>query len=125
MSKGIAWIAALTLTGAVAASALASGPALRTVAPTSAQRAAILKAFGDPGAPARCLFVGLAASDHAYATVRFRRPARGCTRWAFNGVNVLRHQRGGRWKVIFEASAYSCPRRSIPRQVQRDLGICA
>jgi hypothetical protein len=122
--KPIAGTAALTLTVAVASGALASRPALRTVAPTPSQRAAILKAFGAPGAPTKCLVVGLAASDHAYATVRFR-PVKACTRWGFNGVNVLHQQRNGRWKVRFEASSYSCPRPRIPRQVQRDLGICA
>ena len=109
MSKLIASLATLVLTG--------------TVAPTPAQRAAILKAFGDPGAPARCLSVGLAASNHTYATVRFH-PRRGCARWGFNGVNVLQRTHSGVWKVRFEASSYSCPRPRIPRQVQRDLGIC-
>ena len=123
MSRAIACITALTLTGVVVSNALASHSALHTVAPTRAQRAAILKAFGDPGAPARCLPVGLAASNHAFARVRYR-PRTGCARWGFNGVNVLRKQRSGRWKVVFEASSYSCPRPRIPRQVQRDLGIC-
>jgi hypothetical protein len=111
------------LTGAVASTAFASHSAARTVAPTRAQRAAILKAFGDPGAPARCLGVRLAASDHAYATVRFH-PLAGCNRWGFNGVNILKKQQSGRWKVLFEASSYICPRPRIPRQVQRDLGVC-
>jgi hypothetical protein len=109
VSKATAFLAALVLTG--------------TVAPTAAQRAAILRAFGDPGAPARCLSVGLAASNHNYATVRFH-PRRGCVRWGFNGVNVLQRQRTGAWKVRFEGSSYSCPRPRIPRQVQRDLGVC-
>ena len=123
MSKVLGAVAALMLTGAVASGALASRSALRIVAPTAAQRTAILKAFGDPGAPARCLPVGLAASNHAYATVRYR-PVKGCGRWGFNGVNILKKQRTGRWKVLFEASSYSCPRSRIPRQVQRDLGVC-
>jgi hypothetical protein len=123
VSKLLGCVAALILTGTVASGALASGSARRTVAPTRAQRAAILQAFGDPGAPARCLSVGLAASNHAYATVRYR-PVKGCSRWGFNGVNVLGKQRSGRWKVLFEGSAYSCPRPRIPRQVQRDLGVC-
>jgi hypothetical protein len=121
--KLLGCIAALVLAGAVASGALASHPALRTVAPTTAQRVAILKAFGDPGAPARCLTVGLAASNHGYATVRYR-SGKGCLRWAFNGVNVLKKQRSGRWKGIFAASSYSCPRPRIPRAVQRDLGVC-
>lgn len=123
MSRAIACIAALVLTGSLASSALASHSALHTVAPTRAQRAAILKAFGDPGAPARCLAVGLAASNHAYATVRYH-PRTGCARWGFNGVNVIKKQRAGGWKAVFEGSSYSCPRPRIPRQVQRDLGVC-
>jgi hypothetical protein len=123
VSKLLGCIAALVLTGAIASGALASGSALRTVAPSASQRAAILKAFGDPGAPARCLPVGLAVSDHAYATVRYR-PRTGCARWGFDGVNVLQKQRSGRWKVLFEGSSYSCPRPRIPRAVQRDLGVC-
>jgi hypothetical protein len=123
MSKAIAAIAALVLTATLAAGALAARPTTRLVAPTPAQRAAILKAFGSPGAPPRCLRVGLAASNHNYATVRFR-AASGCGRWGFNGVNVLQHRLRGGWKVRFEASSYSCPRPRIPLQVQRELGIC-
>ena len=123
MSRRLGFIVALLLSGAVASTALAAPPAIRTAAPSAAERAAILKAFGDPGAPARCLFVGLAASDHAYATVRYR-PVKNCGRWGFNGVNILARQRSGRWKVLFEGSAYSCPRPRIPRSVQRDLGVC-
>jgi hypothetical protein len=123
VAKLIAGITTLLLAGVIASGALAAHSPLRTVAPTPAQRAAILKAFGSPGAPARCLRVGLAASNHNYATVRFH-PVSGCGRWGFNGVNVLQHLRTGHWKVRFEGSSYSCPRPRIPRQVQRDLGIC-
>jgi hypothetical protein len=121
----MALIAALGLSAAAVPGALASRPPPRTVAPSKAQRAAILKAFGDPGAPARCLSVGLAASDHAFATVQYRhRGGRGCARWAFNGVNVLQHHRNRRWSVRFEGSSYRCPVPRIPRRVQRDLGVC-
>jgi hypothetical protein len=120
----IACFASLALIGVLTGSASGVSLPLRTVPPTPAQRVAILKAFGSRGAPARCLRVGLAASDHAYATVHFR-PVAGCGRWGFNGVNVVHHRRAGGWKVSFEGSSYSCPRPRIPRQVQRDLGICA
>jgi hypothetical protein len=123
VSKLLGGIAVLVLSGVVASGALASHPGLRTVAPTPAQRAAILKAFGDPAAADGCLTVGLAAANHAYATVRYRTVKR-CDRWAFNGVNILGRQRSGRWKVLFEGSSYSCPRPRIPRPVQRDLGVC-
>jgi hypothetical protein len=113
----------LAIAAVVPASALGSKAKPRTVAPTSAQRTAVLKAFGDPRAPAACLFVGLAASNRNYATVRFL-PAKGCVRWAFNGRNVLRRGSRGRWSVVFEASAYRGPLARIPAQVQRQLGLC-
>jgi hypothetical protein len=106
----------------VAANALASATPL-TVAPTAAQRAAILRAFGDPPAADGCLAVRLAAANHRYGTVRFRRQHR-CRRWAFNGVNLLERVRAGRWRVVFEGSAFRCPLPRIPRQVQFDLGVC-
>jgi hypothetical protein len=105
---------------AVATPSLAAGA--RTRAATPAQRAAILAAFGGPRAAWPCLTVRLAASDSSFAAVRFR-AARSCRRWAFNGVNVLERTRG-RWKVVFEGSAYRCPLPRIPRGVQRDLRIC-
>ena len=123
VSKAIACIAALMLSAMAASTALASHSGLRTVPPTPAQRTAILKAFGDPAAAAPCLTTGLAASNHSYATVRYRRRT-GCARWAFNGVNIISKRPSGRWKVLFEGSAYSCPRPGIPRPVQRDLGVC-
>jgi len=103
--------------------ALALGSTGRTVAPTAAERAGILKAFGDPRAAGSCLIVRLAASNGNYGTVRFHAVTR-CTRWAFNGVNVLKRRSDDHWKVVFEGSSYGCPLARIPRQVQRDLGIC-
>jgi hypothetical protein len=103
--------------------ALALGATAKTIAPTPAERAAILKAFGDPAAADSCLVVRLAASNPDYGTVRFRHVSR-CTRWAFNGVNVLKRRTDDHWKVVFEGSSFSCPVARIPRQVQRDLGIC-
>jgi hypothetical protein len=121
---GAKWIvlAAAGASAAIAASALASSAPL-TVAPTPAQRAAILHAFGDPKAANRCLTARLAASNHKYATVRFR-TLRSCRRSAFNGVNVLKRVKPGHWRVVFEGSAFRCPLAGIPRGVQRDLGVC-
>lgn len=67
--------------------------------------------------------VRLAASNRAYATVR-PLGAKGCVRWAFNGMNVIRWWRGRQWRVLLEGSAFACPLSRIPRQVQRDLGVC-
>jgi hypothetical protein len=113
------------LIGSMVAAAIAF-PALAlgaTVAPTPVQRAAIIKAFGDPTAASTCLVVRLAASNHNYADVRFR-TVKSCQKWAFNGVNALKRIKDNRWKVAFEGSAYRCPVAHIPRHVQRDLGIC-
>jgi hypothetical protein len=94
-----------------------------TVAPSRQQRTAILKAFGAARAGWSCMTVRLAASNRAYATVR-PLGANSCVRWAFNGMNVIRWWRGRRWRVLFEGSAFACPLSRIPRQVQRDLGVC-
>jgi hypothetical protein len=103
--------------------ALASVATAATVAPTTAERAAIIKAFGDPSAAGSCLTVRLAASNHAYGEVR-PRLTQTCQRWAFNGTNVLKRGSAGRWNVLFEGSSYHCPVARIPRQVQHDLGVC-
>ena len=102
---------------------LASVASAATVAPTTAERAAIIKAFGDPAAAGSCLTVRLAASNHAYGEVR-PRLTQTCLRWAFNGVNVLKRGSTGHWSVLFEGSSYRCPRPGIPRQVQHDLSVC-
>jgi hypothetical protein len=113
----------IALTAVTAGLVLASGAAGATTAPTAAERPAIIHAFGDPASAAPCLVVRLAASDPDYADVRFR-TTQGCQRWAFNGTNVLERSRSGHWKVAFEGSSYPCPVPHIPRQVQRDLGVC-
>ena len=94
-----------------------------TVAPTAAQRAAIVKGFGDPKAASPCLTVRLAASDHHWASVQ-PKLTHSCLRYAFDGVNALEQVSTSRWKVVFEGSSYRCPVAHVPRQVQRDLRIC-
>jgi hypothetical protein len=105
------------------AAALGTDGTARTVAATPAERTAMLKAFGDRGPAWPCLSVRLAAADRDYGTVRVR-ARRGCRRWVFNGTNVLRRYRRGRWRVLFEGSAYRCPLPRIPLRVQRELGVC-
>ena len=122
--RRVCWrlVMATLAVGLITATAAASAQPL-TAVPTHAQRAAILHAFGDPNAAYGCLTVRLAASNHKYATVRFR-PVHSCRRWAFNGLNVLKRVKPGRWRVVFEGSAFSCPLPHIPRGVQVDLGLC-
>jgi hypothetical protein len=67
--------------------------------------------------------VRLAASNRNYANVRPLRSTT-CLRWKFNGMNVLKRTSASHWKVLFAGSAYACPLARIPRQVQRDLGVC-
>jgi hypothetical protein len=107
----------------LAAPTVAPASKRATVAPSKRERAAILNAFGASHAAWPCTTVRLASSNRAYATVR---PLGGksCVRWAFNGMNVIRWGRGSRWRVLFEGSAFGCPLSRIPRQVQRDLGVC-
>jgi hypothetical protein len=110
----------LAACAAIAFPAIAVGA---TVSPNPAQKAAIIKAFGDPKAASPCLTVRLAASNHKYASVRFSQ-VNSCLRWAFNGLNALKRVSDNHWKVVFEGSDYRCPVAHVPRQVQRDLGIC-
>jgi hypothetical protein len=114
-------VVVLGLCAAVPTAGLASKPS--TVAPSNKQRAAILKAFREPRAGWRCMKVRLASSNHNYAAVRFV-GSKGCLRWAFNGINVIKRKRDNQWRVLFEGSAFACPLSRIPRQVQRDLGVC-
>lgn len=114
-------LAFIALALAVPALALAAG---KTVPPTAAQRAAILKAFGSRSrAESNCMIVVLAASNHKYGRVKPRFTA-ACTKYEFNGVNVFKNTWDKHWKLLFAGSSYACPRPNIPRQVQRDLGIC-
>ena len=117
VSVPLAVVACVAVPSAVAASKAS------TVAPSATQRSAILKAFGERRAGWPCMTVRLAASNRDYASVR---PSfsKACQRYAFNGTNVIKRTSDNHWKVLFEGSAYACPLAKIPRQVQRDLGVC-
>ncbi len=105
------------------AGAVAASSGAKTVAPTAAQRAGILKAFGDPQRAWPCLTVRIAAANHNYANVRFKTDTR-CSGWAWDGVNVIEHVQQNQWRIRFEGSSYTCPLPHIPQPVQRDLGVC-
>jgi len=111
---------------AVPATAFGWSAKLHTVAPTKAQRAAILTAFGYPKAAWPCMFVGLAASNHNYGTVLVHRKTSCQRSWGFDGRNILKRRKDNpkRWKVVFEGSDYQCPLPRIPKAVQSDLGVC-
>jgi hypothetical protein len=113
----------LLVATAVVAPAVALGASHGTIAPTHAQRAGILKAFGDPPAAAPCLNVRIAASNHNYGTVRFR-TRRSCEKWLANGVSIFERGKHNLWRLVFAGSSYKCPIAHIPRSVQHDLGVC-
>jgi hypothetical protein len=118
----------LAFIAGLSATAFGAAVRLHEVAAKPSDRTAILKAWNGGARLSRthaaCLLVWLAASDHNYGTVRLRL-TRSCEqRWGFNGVNVLKRGHDRHWTVAFEGSAYRCPVAHIPRQVQRDLGVC-
>jgi hypothetical protein len=114
-------VACVAIAVAVPAIALAAG---KTFPPTTAQRTAILKAFGSRSkAQSNCMIVLLAASNHKYGTVR-PHTNHACVKYEFDGVNVFKNTTDNHWKQAFAGSSYKCFLPNIPRQVQRDLAIC-
>jgi hypothetical protein len=109
---------------ALAVPAIALASAGKTFPPTEPQRAAILKAWGSHSrAESDCMVVVLAASNHNYGTVR-PHVNRACTKYAFDGKNVIKRTTDNHWKQIFASSSYKCWLPKIPHQVQRDLAVC-
>ncbi|HEY6398016.1 MAG TPA: hypothetical protein VIX82_11235 [Solirubrobacteraceae bacterium] len=96
--------------------AIALGARSGTVTPTPAERAGILKAFGDPPAAAPCLKVRLAVSNRKYGTVRFRM-RKSCRRWIANGVSIFKRGKHNHWRVAFAGSTWTCPLARIPLPV--------
>lgn len=101
----------------------AAHPSPGTIAPTPHERAAMLRAAGEPALADTCLIVRMAASNPDYGTVVVRSTA-DCGRWRSNGVSVYVRSQHGRWRLVFAGSAYKCPIADVPRSVQRDLGVC-
>jgi hypothetical protein len=120
--RWIAIIAALAV-AAPAAALASSGSGGLTVAPSKAVHLQIIKAFGAPATASSCLITRLAAANQSYADVRFN-VRKQCSKWAFNGVNVLERVNATRWRILFEGSSYKCPVAHVPAAVQRDLGVC-
>jgi hypothetical protein len=119
------WIAIIVaLAVAAPAAALASsGSGGLTVAPSKVVHLQIIKAFGAPATASSCLITRLAAANQNYGDVRFN-VRKQCSKWAFNGVNVLERVNATRWRIRFEGSSYKCPVAHIPAAVERDLGVC-
>lgn len=101
----------------------AAHPSPGTIAPTSRERAAMLRAAGEPALADTCLIVRMAASDPNYGTITAR-SSTDCARWRSNGVSVYERAQHERWRLVFAGSAYKCPILDVPRSVQRDLDVC-
>ena len=111
--------------GLVLGLALASGAAASRIA-TGSLRTAIVRA-GDPSfsGPGYCLVVRVTTKDGGnWATVGFNAArANSCTRWGFNGVDIV-HRAHSRWRSVTAGSAeIPCGRFGIPVAVRTDLRL--
>lgn len=109
--------------------ALASKPA------STSQKAALLKAFGDKQAPARCLTALISTSNRSWGAVYFTGlwvPARkmppGCAKYAANGITIF-HYRAGRWRFVTAGSSFvnsngKCGVAHVPKAVIKDFHLC-
>jgi len=109
--------------------ALASAPASKT------QRTALLKAFGDKQAPARCLTTLISTANRSWGAVYFtglwvpaRKMPRGCAKYAANGITIF-HYRVGRWRAVTAGSSFvnsngTCGVPHVPRAVIKDFRLC-
>jgi hypothetical protein len=98
-------------------------PSPGTIAPSSRERAAMLRAAREPALAGTCLIARVAASNPNYGTILVRSET-DCARWQGNGVSVYERAQPDRWRLVFAGSAYKCPMMHVPRSVQRDLGVC-
>ena len=131
------WI--LTRAGAIAASAAVVITAVvllallvpqgRRADSASAAIAAQLREPGPVGGaaayryPVSCLSVEFASTNRSYARARLDR-ASPCWRYGV-WVTAVFHRVDGVWHRVLDAASYSCPVRSLPRGVERQLGVCA
>lgn len=112
---GTVILAAAVLEGRSAGGASAAGAAeLRNPGP-----AGVAAAYRYP---ANCLSVSFAPAARSYARARLDR-ASPCWRYGV-WVTAVFHREDGIWHQVLDAASYSCPVRSIPRLVERQLGIC-
>ena len=113
----VSLLAALGL--AMPAAALA-----RTAVSGAAKTPIVRAALGTP-VPRQCAAVYLSTVNGSWASATFH-PQRGwssrCQKYGSNGVVIL-HRTRGRWRVVTEGSAFSCPIRHVPAAVTRDLGV--
>lgn len=123
----IAASAAAVITAAVVVAVLV--PQGDRVASASAAAASQSRAPGAAGVaaayryPVSCLTVEFAVTNRLYARARLDR-ASPCWRYGVWATAIF-HRVDGVWRRVLDATSYSCPVRSIPRGVERQLGVCA
>jgi hypothetical protein len=104
----------------VAGAMLWCAPALASRAATRSERIAIAEVMH---LPAGCAVVRVSTERRGWAGFYGARTTRGCSRWASNGVTVLR-RRQGRWRQVIAGSDLVCPIRRVPKAVAWDLDAC-
>jgi hypothetical protein len=93
---------------------------LERVGAANAGSAAVAAAYGYP---MRCLSVTILPDYPTYARADFDH-LYPCGRYTGYPTVIFRHVHGG-WRIVLDATAYSCPVASIPVGVQQGLDICA
>jgi hypothetical protein len=111
------------LTAAVAAVLIATGSGSRDHTRRAAARApgprGVAAAYGYP---LRCLSVAIALHDPRFARADFDH-AVPCGRYT-GEVTAIFRRADGAWVPVLDAASYPCPVRSLPEQVQVELGVC-
>lgn len=74
------------------------------------------------GYPLRCLSVAIALHDPRFARADFDH-AVPCGRYT-GEVTAIFRRADGAWVPVLDAASYPCPVRSLPEQVQVELGVC-
>jgi hypothetical protein len=74
------------------------------------------------GYPLPCLSVTIAPSDRAYARADYNR-ASACGRYD-GTVTAIFHRVDGEWRIVLDATGYSCPIAALSRAVATELDVC-
>jgi hypothetical protein len=74
------------------------------------------------GYPLKCLSVAIALHDPRFARADFDH-AVPCGRYTGYTTAIFRRVHGA-WVSVLDATSYPCPVRSLPEQVQVELGVC-
>jgi hypothetical protein len=74
------------------------------------------------GYPLKCLSVAIATLDPRFARADFDKSVP-CGRFTGYATAIFRRT-GGMWVAVIEAINYACPVRTLPAQVEEELGVC-